>query len=418
MRPIIDIAGALLSNLARGFGLVGITTVAIKSVNMAAFFMMAIYLSPHDFGALAVCWIVVSVGEAFLDLGFREVYLRESKPSLTIRQTCYWIFLFLGGFWFCVTYISAYFVADAFNESNALGYLKALSVIFLLRGMSVLRTCIQIENKQYSDVCQRELIAAVSGIAVGLTFAYLNFGGWALVARYISEAAVNYTLLYLKVPFPPQLTFDRKWAKNAVTPALQLNISRNIGWLIISQAERIFIGSISLATLGIWGFAKKPLEVSGQISTALIQQVYFRHFIDFRDSASLKDTLRKSVGVFLVIGGIGSILLLVFAQYVIDLIWSEKWSAAKPVLAVLAASLPLTMMASVLTGFLSAVGCAQTLLKVSVITALISVLFVAIGTTFGIVGVAWAVVVTAIIRLIAVSTVSYQTLKEQWVVAT
>lgn len=248
--------------------------VASRGLGVLVFYGISLFVLPEDLGTMGLAWIFVAVCDALLGLGMPTAFLRKTDVDETDRSTLFWGLMGSGLAWSLVCCLCAPLAAWVFKEEALIPIVLVLALRFPLRALDGVPLAINTKELRFKNLALLEVsCVAISG-AAGIFLAYLGFGVWSLVFRHLISSAISTIVLYSITAWRPTLNFSRKLLKEYLSFGIPLTLSANVGWLVALQIEQAVIGGVlGPAALGMFNFAKKPLDVGGQVISSIREAV-------------------------------------------------------------------------------------------------------------------------------------------------
>lgn len=358
--------------------------------------VLARLLVPDDFGMLLTIQVFTGIAGFVAGGGMGQALIRAKTTSeddynivftlqLIIGTTIYLIFFFLAP-WFAKWYDNPLYAT--------LMRLSALTFIFRpfvnLPGNILHR---QMRFKAGTSVAITSLLLS-SAASIGL--AYTGFGVWSLIWGGLVGSVVNALLLGPLAKWRPKFSTNFRRGREIARYGIFVTMN-DIVYHLRSQVS-IFILSRTLgpASVGLFNksetLARMPhLFVTGSVYPAL-----------FRALAAEQDNADKSrylyfrsitlIGVYATPFYVGLFWL---AEPFINVVYGPKWAESAAPLAILTLAWPFWLMGNLSGNVLNARNWLDRELLVQVATLLYTIGAVLVGLSYGIDGVAWAVVSSA-----------------------
>nr|WP_320136966.1 oligosaccharide flippase family protein [uncultured Amphritea sp.] len=374
MLKFFGVNSTLSSVVSRLTGLlwVGGGEVVIKLVNLVVFYFFAFFVGPDQFGLFALVWMVASIAEAFFDFGASFGYLAE-KSSNRLERVFFSFSIFCGLFWGAFCIVVAILFENLSIVDNFSAVLFVLSSLFVIKIFTYPYITELIRVKDFKVLTKVKIISIVFGGGVGCYLATLDLEIWAFVFRYIFSELAFLVVVILCCGFLKSPAFDFSKYKCWVKRGLKISLSNNLSWLFVLQIEQWSVGYfLGLNSLGLLNFARKPLDIWGQIFGQIRAQYLYPSFLDSGDKISL---LKLYFITFSFLGLIASAFSVFLLKDIIVFLWNEKWVSSIDLIPLLSIAFPLSALASLLRTYLDAKHLSGFVLRVEIIISLVSVVF-------------------------------------------
>ncbi|ODU50250.1 MAG: hypothetical protein ABS92_03660 [Thiobacillus sp. SCN 63-374] len=382
-----------LSKTLHGIGWGGLSTVVNVLFQLVFMAVMARLLDPMHFGLIAIANVMLRFLTYFAQLGVGPALIQ--KPELTDGDVRAALSVSLGISAICtiIAIIAAPFIADYFVMPMLEPVIQALSVNFLLGGLSAVSLSLLRREMRFKHVAIVEIIAYVLGYGlVGITLAYLDFGVWALVGAVLSQSTLSASLSYL---------FSRHefgWRHHKHQRAHFFGFGARyslIGFIefLSGSLDSLIVGKFfGPAAAGIYGRASLlsnlPVQQPANIITRALFPVISR-LGNQRQIASLQVSA-------LIIGSYAFAVSLGMIAAAPDIVWvllGEKWLEAIPILQMLALAVAPQYLSHLVGITLDAMGQLKSKLRVQATVLAMQIVAFAILLPYGVLGVAAAIVV-------------------------
>ncbi len=366
---------AFTKSKVRNGGLVWIAGANLleKVIQFITYFGFSFWLHPSDYGIFALAWVVIAIAESFFDFSIGLGFMQDQDNPEQARRIYNGAAILCALFWtaICALVGAACYLAG-FPEIALMIF--TLSVLFICRMLTAPSNLYFMLYEEYRLLAFFKLVPVVVGGLAGILVAIVGGGAWALVSRYFAAGLIGVFLVLLFSPYCLTPVFNFSVIKNWLSRGWKLAVSNNMGWLLVSQTEQILIASfLGSAVLGIYNYARKPMEISAQLLAQIAYQYFLPRFVREGDGArrvvqwalSLAAVMLLAVGVF-------DFAIKWFAYD----IWPEAWWPAFDLMPLAMLCLPPMAMDSILSAYLAANYMVSEVLKINITFAVSSILVV------------------------------------------
>ncbi|WP_010533407.1 lipopolysaccharide biosynthesis protein [Brachybacterium squillarum] len=351
--------------------------------------VLARLLDPEDYGLLAVVTVIIGVGEIFRDFGLSSAAVRAKTLSHGESSNLFWINSGIGALLGLILIAISPLVADAVGREEVQGIAQAMSLVFLLNGLATQFRAHLMRSLRFRQLATVDVCAPALALAVAVGGALLGWGYWALVAQQITQALVVLVGAALVGSWRP----GRPRRDVSVRSFLRFGTGLVGSQLVnygTNNVDTAIVGVVHGATdLGLYNRAYQlvitPLaQVQAPVTSVAVpvlskiqdEQARFGAYL-------LRGQLALGYPISLVLA-----LVAVEAENIVALMLGEKWLAAVPLLQLFALAGIARNLAYVGYWVYVVRGLSRSLFRYSLLTGAVRVLCVAIGASFGVVGVA------------------------------
>lgn len=373
--------------------------------------ILARILTPYDFGLFSITAIALGLSEAFTQTGINLTILQSDKKVNYFIDTA-WVIAILRGFFIALLMLVLAVVLPRFYFEPKLTYLILLaSLVPLIKGF-INPALVSFQkylhfSKHTAFHLSRVIVETTIAIVVAIYLRNASAFIWGMIAGAIFEVTASFAVFKLK----PKFKFDKKIAKiifhnaKGLTPMAALNyVHENVDNLIIGK----ILGATNL------GFYQNAYSLAHKANFQLAQAANHGLFPIFakieKDRQRLKQAFFKSfLTMSLMMLGF-SLLLIIWPDFVVNLVLGTKWSSSIPILPILTlAGLIQGVSLLFYTLFLSQAKFKAINLHL-VLTVVLLIIFTWVGAkTGGLVGASWGIVAS---RAITLPILLYFTYKE------
>ena len=360
-------------------------------VQLASTILLARILSPHDFGIVAVVLALVGFAPMLIDLGTGEASTQKTLITPDQISTLFWLNVAVSLVLAVLLIASSGMIARVFGEPSIAGIALALSVTFVLTGMSTQHSALMRRAMQFHRIAMIDISANLAGSIVSVVLALQGWGYWSLVAKPIITAAWTAIAVWINcrwVPGRPRVSPD---AKELVGFGLRVTGFTMTDYLTKS-ADRIAIGYFQGA--GPLGYFQNAFTIYSNVLSILTEPLHNIAAPSLsklrNDIEGLKRAWETALSTLSFFSAPAFAILAVIGQDFVVLLLGQKWAPAGPLLCIFAVrgiahSIERTM------GWLHvATGRADRWMRWGVYSAVVQLLALAAGLPFGVTGVAVA----------------------------
>lgn len=360
------------------------------AVQVGGVVVLARLLSPGDYGLVAMVTAIVGVAEIFRDFGLSAAAVQAKTLSQRQRDNLFWINTAAGGVLMLIVIAIAPLIALWYHRPELVDLARVIAPVFLLNGMTTQYRAGLNRALKFSRIALIDISAPVVALVLAIALALSGAGYWALVAQQLATAGM---LLIGAVAFSrwrPGLPRRSEPMGDLLTFGWHLAGSQFIGYLG-NNVDSLVIGTRFGATsLGLYNRAFQllmtPLGQLRQPTTTVALPVLSRLRPDVDGSNRYVQRGQLALGLTLVVG-LG--LIVGAAEPVTAIFLGAQWLQVEPILRLLAVAGIFQTLAYVGYWVYVSHGLTKQLLHYTFITVTIKVTCILIGSSWGVIGVAW-----------------------------
>lgn len=354
-------------------------------------FLVVRLLSPDDYGVMAILMVFFSFIAIIANDGLVRALVCYESMGDHGRRMIFSLSVLLN-ILMSIAMVAISPLLSKWYESQELMYcIWGLAAVTPLSSFGVVPQAHLQQGLRFKEKAIVESVSGLISASVALVMAYMGFGVWALVLATIAMmlSRVLGMCYVAKVSFG--LTKNFAGGRDLLAYAWHTQLG-NVVWFLYTRADAILVGKLlGMEKVGIYSVASDIASLPMAKVNAVIGEVSFAVFSKEKEQARtyLKKAMRlMSVLTFPVFYGIAAI-----APELVRVILGEQWSAAAPIIAVLCLIMPFRMLSSVMHNFASGLGEGRFCLHNGMFVAVVMIVAVSIGATYGVVETAWGWVV-------------------------
>ncbi|MFW6336785.1 MAG: lipopolysaccharide biosynthesis protein [Phycisphaeraceae bacterium] len=386
----------LLDGIGRRSARGGAYTFASSALNFAVTTVTTVLitreLTDEDFGLYGMVIVFAGFAGMFADLGLSRAVVQ--KPQIKHEQvsTLFWINLAIAGGLAIVLAASTPWIVALYDEPRLVPINFAMAALFLVHALGRQHKALLERRMEFGRINAIAAITTPLGAMTGLVVAILGGGYWALVTIPAATAIASSASLWLACSWIPGL--PRRGTGVREMLAFGANVT---GFQVINyfarNADNAMLGyAWGAGPLGLYTRAYSLMMLPAQkVNTPLTGVVVPALSRLAEDHERYRRAFRRVVGLAATLTTPLIALGIVLSPELIPLVLGEKWAPMTPVFIALSGA-ALHAATNAVGGWVAlSLGLPQRMFRLSIVTAPLSVIAMAIGLQWGPLGVAIAV---------------------------
>lgn len=355
--------------------------------------VLARLLTPEDYGCIGLLAIFIAIAEVFVNGGFAAALIQKKDPSQKDYSTVFFWNIFISLIFYLLLYIAAPYIAYFYNIPLLSSVLRVQGIIVFINALSIIQLNLLRKQLKFRKISIIQLIAAVASVLVAIILAYKGCKVWSLVVQQLMLSALSALMLWFTSKWRPSLCFSLKSFKGLFSYGAFLLLSDLLN-SIYDNIQGLLIGrKYSSADMGLYTQARKLETIPAQSITFVVNQVTFPVFAKIQDNKQqLFVAVRKSLRLMNFINFPLMILLIVIADSLFVILFSEKWIDAVPYFRILCLSGLVNCCQSINYQVVCAVGRSKAIFKWNVLKRIFGFCFIFIGLYWGVKGILFGMV--------------------------
>lgn len=355
------------------------------------------FLAPDDYGVLALAEVFRTFLVLFSNVGFSQSLIKvEVLTDSLIRKTV-GLLLSINVLLFVVQFALAPFAADFYNNKDLEYVLRVLSFTYLLIPWTAVPASLVSRNLDHKKTSQVRLVSDVLASCLSLSLAYLGYGYWSLVAAIVFTMVFNCFWFNRLVQYPRVPSFKRKGMEEIFAFGAFVALSE-ILFVAYNRVDVIIAGKFfDVAQIGLYGVAIQLAAMLMTKTVPLINNVAFPAFSRMNANSEVRNgyliTTMQFAGTFIFPIFLGVAMV---GEEMIALVLGDGWADITPIFVILVVSVPLRIIAYIVSPAMLAAGGARINMGNSFITLIFFVCAIFLLMPLGLWGVALAWSLTSV----------------------
>lgn len=367
-------------------------------VQFAVTIILARFLTPVDFGLMAMLMVFVSFSALLVEGGLGSALIQKPTTSANDETSVFWVNLGMSCVLVLLLWLLAPDIAMFYAQPALVPLLQVLLWILPLGALATVPNALLSKRLAFRKRAIAELVASVASALLALWLVWQEFGVWCLIWQALVAAALRAGLLWWLSGWRIRGRFD---------PAALGGLFRFGGFLLLANAlnlvsvrlQALLIGkSFEARELGFYVIAQDTQQAPAQFMSSLLNRVGLPVFASVarqpeKLAGALFISLRLSMFVFVpCMAGIA-----VVAPPLVKLLYGPQWTEVAPILSVLALAALFWPLHVLNLAALSALGRSDLVLRLEIVKGIVSIPLVAVASFFSVLAVAWAVLVSSVL---------------------
>lgn len=317
----------------------GLSTSIVSLLQLLSLAVLSHFLSPQDFGLIAVVMVVIGFCQTFMDMGISNAIIHRQNISHAQLSSLYWLNIFSGFVLTLIVILAAPWVSAFYGMPEMTTLLYILAPIFIITAAGNQYRILCQKELQFKRMAIAEISAALASFIVSVILAVLNYGVYSLIGGVLVQAALS-TILFLyfglKHHHCPHLIYRHSDVKSYLSFGLFQMGEKSVNYFN-SQFDILLIGKILGAeATGIYFIAKSIAMRLFQIIAMIATKVTVPMMAKIQNEPEMLQYIyHKTIHYISLCVFPLFIALSLTAAPIIQLAFGAQWEAATPVLQLL-----------------------------------------------------------------------------------
>lgn len=368
-----------------------------QGVTLLVSIVLARLLDPAVYGLVALVTVITTILQVFLDAGFSQALIQKKDADEVDFSSVFYFNIVFGSVLYGLLFFSSPLIAKFYKMPELTPVIRVLGLTLIIFSLKSVQQAYVSRNLLFKKFFFATLGGTIGAAVIGIVFAYLGYGVWALVAQHLFNMFMDTVILWFTV----------KWRPKAVFSFYRLKIMLRYGWklfvsslidAIYNELRQLIIGKMySSSDLAFYNQGKKYTHAFVTSINSSLDSVLFPVMSNAQDNVdSVKEMTRKAIKVstFLMMPIMMGIA--VCGEPLVDLIFTSKWLPCVPYLRIFCFAYAFYPIHTANLNAIKALGRSDLFLKLEIIKKVVG--FAVLGATlwFGPMVMAYSMLATTI----------------------
>ena len=394
-------ASELKQKTVKGLAWNSIQNFTNHGVEFLLMLFMARLLGPKEYGLIGLTAIFLAISSTFVNSGFSSALIRKKDCTNDDYSTVFIFNLFVSCLCYFILFLIAPYVGEFYNEPVLCPVLRVLSLQLIIYAFCAVQSTILTKNIDFKKKTKISVTKNIISGFVGLLFAYLGYGVWALVIQTLTSSVLLSVMLWSTTEWYPNLHFSKKSFKELFGYGSKLLVSSLIN-TTYGQIYPIVIGKFfSATTLGNFSRARHWANLGSKNLTNILEGVTFPVLAKVQnDNKRLENIYRRMIRtscfiIFPVMVGLSAV-----AHPLTLVAIGKKWEFSAYLLQIICFSMMWYPVHALNLNLLKVKGRSDLFLKLEIVKKILGICILCISVPMGIVAMCYFSILTSIICLI------------------
>jgi teichuronic acid exporter len=358
---------------------------------------MARLVAPEAYGTVVLLNLFTGIAGIFVDVGLSSALIQKKETTLADESTVFWFNVAVGLLMGVALFLSAPFISGFYGIPVLTPIARLYSFLFIFGAGNAVHSALFVKHLDFKTPLKVTSGSLLVSSVVGILLAWKGYGVWALVAQTLMAGILETVLLWFFSSWRPAVIFRLESFKL---------LFRFGGFLFLAglldtgyqNLYSLVIGKwYGVHDLGIYNRANATKQLPTGVLSGILSRVAFPIFSQVADDPErLRRGLRQSIRGIMFLNIPMMLGIAVVAEPLILTLFGQVWAPAIPLLQVLALGAVLFPLQVLNLNVLNAMGHSSKFLKIEIVKKVVGISLIVLGARFGILGMAWAVVVSSV----------------------
>lgn len=361
-------------------------------IQVLILYVMARLVDKSEFGAVAVLAIFSVIANLIQDSGFSSALIRKKEVTQTEYSSVFYFNISISIFIYIILFFSAPLISHIYENDSLTDLSRFIFLAFVFNAFGAVQYVHLVRNMDFRKNTIINVISGVIAGAVAIAIAMQGFGAWSLAVQLVLQMFIRVCLLWFTIRWLPGPEFSKSSLKSMAPYSVKLAATGILNQICENIHSNIIGKVFSLGQAGLYSQGKKFNTISQSIISDGIKSAAFPMLSKVNDDKERqKRAFRKVVTITAFISFPATMLLIILSNTIIDFILSEEWTAAIPLLQIVAIGAIFYPIRTLLSPLLQALGKSGLILKLDFTRNILILLSIPLSIHWGITGLLWGI---------------------------
>lgn len=369
-----------------------------QGVTLIVSILLARLLDPEIYGTVALVTVFTIIMQIFVDSGMGNALIQKKDADDLDFSSVFYFNMAMCSVFYLIMFFAAPFIAAFYKIPELTNIVRVLSLTLIISGVKNVQQAYVSRHLMFKKFFFSTLGGTFGAAIIGISMAYFGFGVWALVAQMLFNATIDTLILWITVKWRPKKMFSIRRLKLLFSYGWKILVSALLD-TIYNNLRQLIIGKVyTKSDLAYYNNGKKyPEYLVSNINTA-IDSVLLPTMSNEQDHPEhVKSMTRRAIKTATYIIMPLMIGFAVCSKQLVSLILTDKWLPAVPFMQIFCISFAFYPIHTANLNAIKAMGRSDLFLKLEIIKKSIGVVTIIIAVKFGVMAMAYSMLVTAFI---------------------
>ena len=302
--------------------------------------VLARLLTPADFGITALGFVGLGLVQAMADFGLGSAIVRGAELTDRHVRSAFTASVLGGLFAAAVIVAAAPLAAAAMHDLRVTPVLRALSLVIVLRGTSVIADSLLRRHLDFRRAFFIDIVSYLVGYgAVAVSLAVHGYGVWSLVLGSLMQTAIASCAQLAAVRHPMRPLLARRESSELLAFGFPAATSRCVNYLALNGDYFVVGRLMGAVNLGLYTRAYGLMNLPQTYAAAVMSSVMFPAIAHVqREPARVRSGFLTATRLTAMVAASSMATLAVIAPHLIWILYGPQWTGAVMPLQILCAA--------------------------------------------------------------------------------
>lgn len=369
-----------------------------QGVSFLVSIILARLLDPNVYGTIALVTVFTTILNVFIDSGLGTALIQKKDADELDFSSVFYFNIFMCIVLYIIIFFCAPIIANFYEDYSLVPVIRVLSITILISGVKSIQQAYVSRTMQFKRFFFSTLAGTIGSAIIGIIFAYLGFGIWALVIQQIFNGIVDTTILWFTVKWRPKRIFSFK----------RLKILFSFGWKMLvsslldtsyNDLRQLIIGKLySSSDLAYYNRGKQfPSLVVGNINNSIDSVLLPKLSLEQDSKERVCAMTRRAIKTSIYIMAPFMMLLVFSAKPIVSFILSDKWLPCVSYMRIMCITYMFYPIHTSNLNAIKAMGRSDLFLKLEILKKIVGITLLLITMNLGVMAMAYSLLINSLL---------------------
>lgn len=357
---------------------------SILGVTFFSSIILARLLTPYDYGCIGLLQIFIAIATIMIDSGFGAALLQKKRPTQEDYSTIFYWNIFISLILYFVLFFAAPYISRFYKIDLLTSVLRIQGLVLFINAFKMIQSNILRKRFQFKSMAITVVISSIISVFTTIVMAYYGYGVWALVVQQILISLLPMMAFWFITKWIPLLNFSYKSFKELFGFGSFMFLTGIINTLA-DNVQGLLIGRFyNPTTMGYYTKAKTTEGLASTGISQIIDSMALQLYSEVQDDiVTLGNILKRLTSTLAYITCPVIISLVLIAEPLFIIMYSDRWAPCVPYFQVLAVSGLAICLQAVNLQAIAAIGKSKIMFTWTLIKRVINIILIIIGLLIG-----------------------------------
>lgn len=369
-----------------------------QGVTLIVSIVLARLLNPEIYGTVALVTVFTTIMQIFVDSGMGNALIQKKDADDLDFSSVFYFNMIMCSVLYLIMFFIAPFIASFYKIPELTAVVRVLSLILIISGVKNVQQAYVSRHLMFKRFFFATLGGTIGAAIIGILMAYFGFGVWALVAQMLFNTTIDTLILWITVKWRPKKMFSIQRLKSLFSYGWKLLVSALLD-TVYNNVRQLIIGKVyTKSDLAYYNNGKKyPEYLVSNINTAIDSVLLPTMSNEQEHPERVKSMTRRAIKTATFIIMPLMVGFAVCSKQLVSLILTDKWLPAVPFMQIFCISFAFYPIHTANLNAIKAMGRSDLFLKLEIIKKSIGVVTIIIAVKFGVMAMAYSMLITSFI---------------------